>query len=198
MLFEEHDELFDAIKALVASGTISAPFELVHVDAHADLGVGQWKPYEYLLTDLMHREVEERLDPVRGNEGLNRGTVVLFLAACKWIDKFHYVYHPGDGKDFSELFLDYEPETEQLFLQIPKCSKECLEHSKPPYVPVIELSSRCELGTRIPFRLTEQKDFQDPGFDFAFLTRSPGFTPPKADALYEQIARYIGPLEGLA
>lgn len=197
-LFEEHDELFDAIKGLVAGGRVSAPFELVHVDAHADLGAGQWKPYEYLLTNLMHKEVKDRLDPVRGCEGLNRGTIVLFLAACEWIDKFHYVYHPDDGNDFSELFLDYDCETEQLFLQVPKCSKECLRKSKAPYCSTMTLRSRCELGTRIPFRRTERRSFHEPGFDFVFLTRSPGFTPPKADALHERIARFIDPIEGLA
>ena len=186
-VFEEHDELFDLIKGLVVSGVVSSPFELVHVDAHADLGAGQWKPYEYLLTDLMHREVKDRLDPVRGCEGLNRGTVVLFLAACEWLGKFHYVYHPDDGEDFSELFLDYDLDTEQLFLQIPKCSKESVQQCKPPFFSITDLRNRCELGPRIPFCLTELKDFNEPGFDFVFLTRSPGFTPPKADALFEEI-----------
>lgn len=193
-LFEEHDELFEAIKGLIASGRVSAPFELVHVDAHADLGVGQWKPYEYLLADLMHRKVKDRVDPVRGCEGLNRGTVVLFLAACEWLNKFHYVYHPADGTDFSELFLDYDLNSEQLFLQIPRCSRECIQQAYPPYTSIDSLKSRCKMGPRIPFYLTRLEDFSEPGFDFIFLTRSPGFTPPKADAVYETIKRFILPL----
>ncbi len=197
MTIDEHDELFDVIKELVVKGRVSAPFELVHVDAHADLGAGQWKPYEYLLTDLMHRDVEDRLDPMRGCKGLNRGTVVLFLAACGWLDKFHYVYHPDDGEDFSELFLDYDLDTEQLFLQIPRRSKESIQRSKPPLGSVRSLLDRCELGPRIPFCLTELKDFSEPGFDFVFLTRSPGFTPPKADVLFEKIKRFIDPIENL-
>ncbi|MEQ9408746.1 MAG: UPF0489 family protein [Fuerstiella sp.] len=191
MIFEEHDEMFNGIKALVETGHLSSPFELVHVDAHADLGAGQWKPYEYLFTDLMHAEPEKRQDPTRGENGLNRGTVLLFLIACEWINKLHYVHHADDGKDFSEVFLEYESATDESFFQIPRCTKQQFDRWKPPFTNVLDLRKEWELGPRISFEVTPLQTFSGPGFDFVFLTRSPGFTPPKADRLFDLISEYI-------
>ena len=189
--FEEHDELFDCLKYFIAIGELQTPFELVHVDAHADMGAGQWTPYEYLLTNLMHRQSQDRVDPVKGSSGLNRGTVVLFLAACDWLSKIHYVHHADDGKDFCEVFLEYDNSTDELFFQIPRCSKTQFQKWKPPFNDVLDLRDQWELGKRIPFQISPLGDFCEPGFDFLFLTRSPGFTPPKADVVFESIRKYI-------
>lgn len=200
--FEEHDELFDVLKYLINSKQLLAPFELVHVDAHADLGMGQWSPFEYLLTDLMHKPVHERADPLRGHQGLNRGTVTLFIAACEWLSKLHYVHHPDDGEDFRELLLHWDVEKEQLSLQIPTCSQDDMNRIKSSGMPTDRwgrLSNCCSTGRLIPFELSTLDSYAEPGkFDFVFLTRSPGFTPPKADAVFERIRSFIMPIEDRA
>jgi hypothetical protein len=197
-VFEEHDELFDTLNELVQSKQLKVPFELVHVDAHADLGMGQWCPFEHLLTDLMHRPVHERTIPVRGQNGLNRGTVMLFIAACEWISKFHYVHHPDDGSDFRELLLDWNDETEQISLQIPKCTTDEMDRVT-SYGATVDrwkmLSECCIPGRLIPFELSTIDSYAGPSdFDFVFLTRSPGFTPCKADAIFEKIRSMICPI----
>jgi hypothetical protein len=197
-VLEEHDELFDVLKDLINSKQLLTPFELVHVDAHADLGMGQWSPFEYLLADLMHRPVQERTSPSRGDSGLNRGTVMLFIAACEWLSKFHYVHHPKDGVDFRELLLDWDSEKEQLSLHIPTCLQtDMIQITSSGLLTDRweQLSGCCSPGRLIPFELSTLESYTlTEKFDFVFLTRSPGFTPPKADALFEQIRSFIKPV----
>jgi len=197
-VFEEHNELFDVLKRLVESNQLADSFELVHVDAHADLGFGQWSPFEYLLTDLMHRPVHERTSPERGPKGLNRGTVLLFIAACEWISKLYYVHHPDDGDDVRELLLDWNDETEQMSLQIPKCTTDEMDRIISYGVTVDRwemLSECCIPGRLIPFERSTIESYTGPSeFDFVFLTRSPGFTPRKADAVFEKIRSMICPI----
>jgi len=194
-VFEEHDELFDILKELVESKQLTVPFEVVHVDAHADLGLGQWPPFEYLLTDLMHRPINERSSPVRGQKGLNRGTVLLFIAACEWISKLYYVHHPADGEGVPTLLLDWNDDSDRCSLHVPKCSREDINASKVPFLDWNVLSERCTRGTLIPIESSTLENYCGPEeFDFVFLTRSPGFTPPKADAVFERIRLMIAPL----
>lgn len=197
-VLEEHDELFDVLKDLINSKKVCVPFELVHVDAHADLGMGQWSPFEYLLTDLMHKPAQERTDPLRGDLGLNRGTITLFIAACEWLSKLHYVHHPDDGEDFRELLLHWDVKKEQLSLQIPKCSQDEMNRIKSSGMLTERwdrLSKCCTTGRLIPFELSTLDSYAVPEkFDFVFLTRSPGFTPPKADKVFERIRSFIMPI----
>ncbi len=194
-VFEEHDELFDVLKSLIESNQLADSFELVHVDAHADLGFGQWPPFEYLLTDLMHRPVHERTSPARGPKGLNRGTVLLFIAACEWISKLYYVHHPDDGEDVPTLLLDWSNDSDRCSLHVPRCSMEDINASKLPFLDWNVLSKRCSRGTLIPIESSTIVTYCGPEeFDFVFLTRSPGFTPPKADAVFERIRSLIAPL----
>jgi hypothetical protein len=58
---ERHNELFylwgDAIKA----GQMASPFEVVHVDAHADLGLGD-ASYAYVMGELAFEPIEHRYE----------------------------------------------------------------------------------------------------------------------------------------
>src|SRR5690242_18621207 len=47
---ENHAELFPLWRAAIAHGTLVPPFHVTHVDAHADLGLGD-VGYVYLLTE---------------------------------------------------------------------------------------------------------------------------------------------------
>ncbi len=200
-VFEEHDQMFDAIRELVESNRLVAPFELFHVDAHADLGAGQVTPFEYLLTELMHQPITERTKPQRGNGGLNRGTVLMFVAACEWISKLVYVHHPDDGNDLPTILLDCDEEGEQLYLRMPSCSASVFQKawktfSTPPNAKAFwdHLEEVCHFDKRILFERTSiQMCGELPNFDFVFLTRSPGFTPPKADAVFERMQSLIRP-----
>jgi hypothetical protein len=215
-VFEEHDELFSAIKSFVQEGRIQTPIDLVHVDAHADLALGQWAPISYLLRDLMHRPAAERLDPILGSGGLNRGSVILFLVATEWLKSLGYVHHPDDGNDFREFFLEYEmgrdelehpdfeqcrddPRYQKMLAEAPTTGQSYfhIPRLKDPkaVIDLLYVDSTVprisEKGRRIPFNRVPWREFNDPGFDFVFVTRSPGFTPPSADAVFELLCSYV-------
>jgi hypothetical protein len=56
---EHHVEVFHLIGQAIEADLIEAPFELVHVDAHADLGLGD-AGYAYLMSALAFEPIEER------------------------------------------------------------------------------------------------------------------------------------------
>jgi UPF0489 domain len=54
---EYHADVFAHWRALIDRGVLEPPFSVTHVDAHADLGLGD-AGYEYLLTQLLFKPVE--------------------------------------------------------------------------------------------------------------------------------------------
>ena len=82
------------------TGILQPPFHVTHVDAHADLGLGD-SGYVYLMTSLLFAPPESRLHPAppTGKTGLTEGNFLLFAIACRWINDLEYVYGEGGGED---------------------------------------------------------------------------------------------------
>jgi UPF0489 domain len=95
---ENHGELFAVWRGAVEAGTLVAPFHVTHVDAHADLGLGE-ASHRYLLTELLYAEPENRRHPRAGHDGLTDGTYLAFAIACRWVAKIEYVFPPRGGDD---------------------------------------------------------------------------------------------------
>ena len=91
--FKTHDKLFYCFRDLINKKKLSVPFEIVHVDAHADLGIGTLSD-KYIMTELLYKPVNERTKPKRGGwEGLSESNFLAFMIACRWISKLVYVHH---------------------------------------------------------------------------------------------------------
>jgi hypothetical protein len=195
VVLEEHDDLFDRIARAVDRGTLQAPFDLVHVDAHADMGAGQIHPIRYVLTELMHEPIDLRANPARGEAGLNRGTVLLFIGARGWLQSLTYVHHPDGGQDLPQVFLDFEIASEKFYFRLPRCDPSRFEAWARSFGTAEQLWEACgdEAEIKVPFALVPMFDLKPSQYDFVSVTRSPGFTPPKADSLFELIAQYIAP-----
>src|SRR4051812_25445661 len=59
---EHHGDLFFRWRDAIADGLLVPPFHVTHVDAHADLGMGDCG-YVYLLTDLLREAPDARDAP---------------------------------------------------------------------------------------------------------------------------------------
>lgn len=81
---EHHNEVFWALRELVGKGKIGVPFEVVHIDAHADLGNGD-ATYIYVMTELLHKPVADRVHPDPGQ--VRPGNYLVYLLACRWISR---------------------------------------------------------------------------------------------------------------
>src|SRR5215217_7718482 len=111
---ENHGELFWLWRELLETGKLTSPFHLTHVDAHADVGLGD-AGYVYSLEEVMHLPPELRTNPKSGFSGLNDGNFLAFARACRWISSFTYVRHPCGGNDFLACYMKaFDPRADAL------------------------------------------------------------------------------------
>src|SRR5262245_52790453 len=105
-----NDEVFGALERFIHSGELTTPFEMIHIDAHADLGVGEHDySFQRISTDLLHRPIPDRATKVREGFGaLAFGNWLAFCLACRWIDKLTIVRHPRVADDLPQgYFVEY-------------------------------------------------------------------------------------------
>jgi hypothetical protein len=165
---ENHGELFRAWRRAIDAGLISVPFEITHADAHADLGLGD-SGYMYLMTDLLHRDPAERLDPAEGAGGLGDGNYLSFAIACRWLSGLTYVHNDEGGRDLMTYHLeDFDPHASRIQLK-------AMERSE--IERLLGLLARREdqikvdrLEPAVPFRHGSWRDFHaDRPFDLICL-----------------------------
>jgi hypothetical protein len=183
-----HHEAFLFWRELVEGGSLAVPFEVVHVDAHADLGVGD-AGYVYLMTDVLLRPLAVRTKPEIGTSHLNAGNYLAFAAACRWINRIVYVPNPASRDDLMYLHFKSFSQAGGV-LQLKGCPQRGLDA-----IFRGDFTYPFALEPEIPFQRVALEAFRDTdGFDFAVLCQSPGFTPLGSDALISVIMEYIRPV----
>ncbi len=186
--FEHHDDVFYHVRDLYASGELTSPIELHHVDAHSDIGGGFTTCWIYVEQELVHQPIPRRMHPKRGIPYLNSGNFVVFLAACGWLNQIHFVV-PNEWRD----------DTNAAYLKDFSINSRALQLKRYRASDVDSAGVNCSLADikhtlepEIPFRYTFRSRYQaSEGFDQILLTRSPGFTPKAADKLFDFINEYI-------
>ena len=79
---------------MISSGQLTVPFDLVHVDVHADMGMGDCS-CTYIICELLYEEVPQHSYPrLEGFGRLVPGNFISFGLACRWIKHLTYVHHP--------------------------------------------------------------------------------------------------------
>ncbi len=181
---EHHSELFYRWRDAIDEGELRAPFHVTHVDAHADLGLGD-NGYKHLMTDLVWRSPEERRDP---GEHLTDGNFLAFAIGCRWLSSLDYVFNrdaaggerPGDLMPY--LFADFRGERTSD-IEIP-----ALTQSQYTDLLSFEIPEPARREPRVPFRALGWPQFiADEPFDTICLARSPEYTPPTCDELFDAI-----------
>jgi hypothetical protein len=187
---EEHDAVFNEWRSLILAQRLNVPFDVVHVDAHADLGMGDGS-WHYVSTDLLHRPAHARSTPVSGGAaGLNQGNFLLFAIACRWIRALTFVYHPdskvGSGlRDIPKTAMkNYD--VDGPLIQLKKLSAQTPAGIRPEDGAVIDLEPE------VPWHPVAGADYKASAkFDFVFLTRSPRDPPPAADTIVGVVRQYM-------
>jgi hypothetical protein len=189
---ENHGELFPLWRAAIENETLFPPFHVTHVDAHADLGLGD-AGYVYLLTELIRLAPAERTRPKTGPTGLNDGNHLAFAVACRWIADLTYVYCDGGGSDELSLIMQgFDPRADRIQLSaLTPNELDRIRHRGGS--PAIE-----PLEPPVPYRSMRWDSFEADGpYDFVCLTRSPPYSPPTADLLFDAIySTFISDLLG--
>lgn len=180
---EYHAELFSRWRELIDRGALAVPFSVTHVDAHADLGAGD-AGYDYLMTDVLFRAVEDRTRPEEAPDRMWDGNFLSFAIACRWISDLTYVYNDEfGGRDLLHLHMrDYDRDADALQLKVIP-PDELRRNRRPDSKP-----EHSYLEPAVRFERSYWRDFQaSEPFEMIFLTRSPNFTPCASDALYDEI-----------
>lgn len=200
-----HNESLFWWKELIANGELSVPFEVIHIDSHADLGLG-YSSWTYILNELLQYSVDERpkhnsyVDCWGNTKKEGIGDYLLFAIAYRWISKLTYCANPnGDKNDyivdtlknFEEKYIWNKPveNTIQLVynsnMELPQYSdsKEIKKNYidtgiKEPEVPLLIIPTIDDVK-------------YDGDFDFIGLAQSPNYTPVEADYIMELFKEYI-------
>jgi hypothetical protein len=190
----EHDEVFDIWKRLIESKRLEVPFDLVHVDAHADMGMGFGDAsVSYIMGELLHNPISQRSRPQRGShKGLMPSNYVAFAMACGWIRSFTYVHHPNLVRENAGLhdipnsyFKDFNPRNDEL--QFKAVNPESVNGNRRPTSEDV-----VDMGPQIPITLVPTHEFNwKKPFSYAFVAKSPRYAPATSDKLLATLGRFV-------
>ena len=200
-----HNESLFFWKELINKGKLSTPFEVVHVDSHADLGLG-YSSWKYILNEVLQYNVSERPMHNRyidcwGNmkeEGI--GDYLLWAIAYQWISKLTYCANPnGDKndylwdilKDFHENLIWDEP-VENVIQLVYNPEMDFPEYNDSEVVKkkyVDDGKKEPEVPMMIIPTIRDVKYNGD--FDFVVIAQSPNYTPKSADFIMDIFREYV-------
>ncbi|MBQ2833695.1 MAG: UPF0489 family protein [Clostridia bacterium] len=176
-IFDTHDKALDFWQARLEEGSLTAPFEVVHVDTHSDLAFGP-PGTNYVLNVVLSRLPQQRaaVDAYRAAVELDEANYLLFALAFRWISGLAYVRNPKSHQDIPRQLLDGDGNIHlRSFISAMMEGKNGKE-------PVI------------PFDVYDDYTaFKQHGYDFVTLAQSPRYAPASADRIMEIVRRYIVP-----
>ena len=182
IITETHDGAIGFWKDRMNRGLLSKPFSVVHIDAHADLGIGKPGPGVVLNGVLgVHPDLRDDCTRYYANRQLDEANYLLFALAFRWIDELTLVRDPFSRPDlppFCEKAGDgYRPIRLRSFVS------ELFEgqYGREPEIPLTVFED--------PFAYVA-----DEPFACMNLAHSPRYVPKEADALVPIIKRYMTPV----
>lgn len=192
-----HNEALYEWRKLIDANELEKPFEVVHIDSHADLGLG-YASWVFIFTELLGIEFEKR-SKIEDYEYMFKkyykpgiGDYLLFAIAFRWISKLTYICNQKErGNDYiwmtmknlkepnDKIQLSYNRENSPLNIYSDKDKQRYL--STAIFEPEVEFEI-----------LREIKSIKyDGNFDFFTFCISPNYTPKSADFIIDIIRKYI-------
>jgi hypothetical protein len=161
-IVKKHHEAFYFWNELINNNKLKTPFEVVHVDAHADLGMGD-NSYNYIIGELLKIPPQKRNNP----QHINEGNYLAFAIANRWISKLKYITHPLGGNDILKEYLIDNEITNNIKL-----------NNDEPVVEFEKIQGKNYIDN-------------GKYFDYIVLSISPRYTPKRADKLIPVFKKYI-------
>jgi hypothetical protein len=186
-----HDAAFDYWEELKRLDPTALPMKLVHVDAHADLGLGD-ASWVHIMTDVLHRPLMDRAKAERGPHKLSLGSYITYAVACRWIDSIEYVHPPKGGNDLTPLhFKDFDIKSGYLQL---KCYKPEDVNAGGVIAGIASLKNCHPISLEPPvsFAMIRGDEWTSSApFNRVLLCQSPDYTPRSSDNLISVFSDYI-------
>ncbi len=193
-------------KELISEGKLDIPFEVVHVDSHADLGLGTDSP-TFIGRHLLGWPVKER--PAHSQhvncfgrdcaEGI--ADYLLFAVAYRWISTLTYCGNPVDTpndydvhtlKNFDEEMIFDKPVQNTIQL-LYNPTMDCPHRYMDEAYEIQEYIEASVKEPEVPFVIIPKiEDVKFSGdFDYAVLAQSPNYTPASANFIMDLFREYI-------
>lgn len=199
-----HNEALFFWEELIENGKLREPFDVIHVDSHADLGLGS-RSSSFLQSRFLSLPIStrRRIRDYEFNghiEYINIGDYLLWAIAYKMISSVTYCANPnGDKndylwdtlKDFKEEDIWDKPVINYIQLKF-NSNMEMPENDssadyKKKYLDGAIKDSEVEL---LIIPTIEDVKFSG-DFDYAVLAQSPNYTPESADYIMDIFREYI-------
>lgn len=188
-----HHEAFLFWRELIQKGMLQTPFDVTHIDAHADLGLGD-ASWVYIMQNLLYRPLDKRIypDKFRYRWKYYKFTFTNYLAfaiGCRWINSLQFVTHPKWENDLPNMIFKEFTE-ESGIIQLKKYDKKINlgQYDSEDLKSIKPLSIEPE----VPFFLVPSEEFtNNEKISFVNICQSPGYTPKTADKLIDLISKYI-------
>ena len=174
-IFDTHDKALDFWAARLEDGSLTAPFEVVHVDTHSDLAFGP-PGTNFVLNVVLSRLPDQRADKeaYRKAVELDEANYLLFALAFRWVDRLSYVRNPKSHQDIPRQLL-----TAQGDIHLRSFISQMMEgrNGKEPVIPFDVYD--------------DYTKFRQHGYDFVTMAQSPRYAPASADKIMDILKRYI-------
>lgn len=175
-----HDEAFYFWRELIEKGLLKIPFEIVHIDAHSDTGLGDLG-WSYIMGTLLHQEPKDRYYP----DYLGPGNYLAYALACRWVYNLKFILHPKWSDDL--LWNHLKDYTREIgYFQLKKYNPNDLDPDKLRNTVPLSLEPEVPYET-IPYAKYVEQNM----FDYVVLSHSPNYTPETADKLIQVIKEYL-------
>ncbi len=199
-----HNESLFFWEELIKQGELTEPFEIVHIDSHADLGLG-YCTSSFLQGAFLSLPIETR-QKIRNYEfndkicEIDIGDYLLWGVAYRMFSKITYCANPkGDCNDYCvDTLMDFKEKpiwdkpvsqyiqlTYNKNMNLPKYNSD--KNYKQKYLEGAIREPEVEL--RIIPQIKDVKYNGD--FDFVVLAQSPNYTPASADFIMDIFREYI-------
>ena len=190
-----HNEALFYWKELIEDHKLLTPFEVIHVDSHADLGLG-YPSWTFVMDSLLTMPVEKRMDMDNYSNVYEKyyepsiGDYLLFAIAFRWITRLTYICNPaGMGDDYVWMILKdgIEPNDKiQLAHYENMKAMQINRNTKKYYETAVR---EPEVDFEIVSQIEEVN--YDGSFDYLSFCISPNYTPASADFIIDLIREYI-------
>ncbi len=193
-IFTHHHEVFFELRKLIKLSELEIPLVLNHIDAHADLGMGDCS-YVYIMGELLHKPLRQRSKPKQGDfDGLGFTNYLSFAIANRWIRELNFVINENWRDDIPRSFLAENNIPSMLLFGNYNFTIQLKKYTK-TQIDDLNYGRKCKpIGyePKLPFNIITYDTFKlHKPCDFVFLSQSPGYTSKETDAFINIISKYI-------
>lgn len=199
-----HNEALFFWEELIAQDRLKAPFDVIHVDSHADLGLGS-PSGNFLQSRFLELPIptRRRIRDYEFNgkiEEINIGDYLLWAVGYRMVSSITYCANPNGEKndylwntlkDFEEEFVWDKPVRNQIQLKFNSRMEMPNNRSTDSYKKTYLAGAIKDPDVELLIIPTIDDVKFSGDFDYVSLAQSPNYTPASADFIMDIFREYI-------